>query len=191
TALIAVRCLAVEPGARIIHNVITSRAVPQIIARHGGVAIRTRVGHSLIKATMAEQNAAFGGEHSGHFYFREFWYADSGMLAALHLLASLAAGESAVSELVRDLDPYFSSGEINTMLPDTAAVLAAVADGYCGRPGTTLDRLDGLTVSAEEWWFNVRASNTEPLLRLNVEGTTRAIMADVRDEVVALMRRTT
>lgn len=191
TALIAVRCLTVEPGARIIHNVITSRAVPQIIAHHGGVAIRTRVGHSLIKATMADENAAFGGEHSGHFYFRDFWYADSGMLAALHLLASLAVGESAVSELVRDLDPYFSSGEINTMLPDAAAVLAAVADAYCGRPGTTLDRLDGLTVSADEWWFNVRASNTEPLLRLNVEGTTRAIMADVRDEVVALMRRTT
>jgi phosphomannomutase len=191
TALIAVRCLAEEPGARIIHNLITSRAVPEIIRRHGGVAIRTRVGHSLIKATMADQNAAFGGEHSGHFYFRDFWYADSGMLAALHLLASLAGDESAVSELVDDLDPYFASGEINTVLVDTGAVLAAVADSYGGRPGITLDRLDGLTVSADEWWFNVRASNTEALVRLNVEGTTTAIMADVRDEVVALMRRTT
>jgi phosphomannomutase len=191
TALIAVRCLAEEPGARIIHNLITSRAVPEIIRRHGGVAIRTRVGHSLIKATMADQNAAFGGEHSGHFYFRDFWYADSGMLAALHLLASLAGDESAVSELVDDLDPYFASGEINTVLADTGAVLAAVADSYGGRPGITLDRLDGLTVSADEWWFNVRASNTEALVRLNVEGTTTAIMADVRDEVVALMRRTT
>ncbi len=191
TALIAVRCLAVEPGARIIHNAITSRAVPQIIERHGGVAVRTRVGHSLIKATMAEHDAAFGGEHSGHFYFRDFWYADSGMLAALHLLDSLAGGDSPVSELVADLDPYFASGEVNLVLPDTMVVLAGVVHAYDGRPGITLDRLDGVTVSGGEWWFNVRASNTEPLLRLNVEGTTVAIMTDVRDEVVALMRRTT
>ncbi len=192
TALIAVRCLAAEPGARIIHNAITSRAVPEIVRQHGGVPVRTRVGHSLIKAAMAEQNAVFGGEHSGHFYFRDFWYADSGMLAALHLLAALAAYGGPVSKLVAGLDPYFASGEINTRLTaEPESISAALADAYGGRPGVTLDRLDGLTVAAAEWWFNVRLSNTEPLLRLNVEGVTRDVMEGVRDEVVELMRRIT
>ncbi len=188
TALIAVRTLAREPGARIIHNAVTSRAVPEVVERLGGVPIRTKVGHSLIKATMAEQDVAFGGEHSGHFYFRDFWYADSGMLAALHLLAALAEFDGPVSKLVGDLDPYVASGEINVEVLDGNAAQARIADTYVDKRGVNLDYLDGLTVSAEEWWFNVRASNTEPLLRLNVEATTGATMAAVRDEVVALMK---
>ncbi len=187
TALIAVRELAVSPGAHIIHNLITSRAVPEIVTAHGGLPVRTRVGHSLIKATMAETGAVFGGEHSGHFYFRSFWYADSGMLAALHLLAAVAAGNAAVSELVRDLDPYSSSGEINVTADDQSAVLDRVAARF-GVDGARLDRLDGLTVTTGDWWFNVRPSNTEPVLRLNVEGSTPAEMASVRDAVLAVLQ---
>ncbi len=187
TALIAVRTLAVEPGATIIHNLITSRAVPEIIARYGGTPVRTRVGHSLIKAAMAEHGAAFGGEHSGHFYFRDFWYADSGMLAALHLLAALAESESTVSALVADYSPYAASGEINATVADTAHVLDEVAAEYGDRPGVRLDHLDGLTVSGRSWWFNVRLSNTEPVLRVNVEGETEADMRRVRDEVLAIV----
>ncbi len=190
TALIAMRELAAAPGSHIIHNLITSRAVPEIIAAHGGVPVRTRVGHSLIKATMAETAAVFGGEHSGHFYFRSFWYADSGMLAALHLLAAVAAGEATVSELVGDLDPYASSGEINVAADDQAAVLDRVAACF-GDDGARLDRLDGLTVTTDAWWFNVRPSNTEPVLRLNVEGSTPAEMATVRDSVLAVMQAPT
>ncbi len=187
TALIAVRELAVVPGAHIIHNLITSRAVPEIIAAHGGVPVRTRVGHSLIKATMAETGAVFGGEHSGHFYFRGFWFADSGMLAALHLLAAVASGTEAVSELVADLDPYASSGEVNVVADDPAAVMDRLATSF-GSNGAQLDRLDGLTVTTDEWWFNVRPSNTEPVLRLNVEGSSAAEMAAVRDAVLAVMQ---
>ena len=187
TALIAMRELAVSPGAHIIHNLITSRAVPEIIAAHGGVPVRTRVGHSLIKATMAETGAVFGGEHSGHFYFRDFWFADSGMLAALHLLAEVAGGDATVSELVGGLDPYASSGEINVESDDPAAVMERVAVSF-GTDGAKLDRLDGLTVTTDAWWFNVRPSNTEPVLRLNVEGGTAAEMATVRDAVLAAMQ---
>ncbi len=187
TALIAMRELAVSPGAHIIHNLITSRAVPEIIAAHGGVPVRTRVGHSLIKATMAETGAVFGGEHSGHFYFRDFWFADSGMLAALHLLAEVARGDATVSELFRDLDPYASSGEINVVSDDPAAVMERVAASF-GTDGAQLDRLDGLTVTAHDWWFNVRPSNTEPVLRLNVEGGTASEMTAVRDAVLAVMQ---
>ncbi len=188
TALIAVRTLAREPGARIIHNAVTSRAVPEVVERLGGVPIRTKVGHSLIKATMTEQDVAFGGEHSGHFYFRDFWYADSGMLAALHLLAALAEFDGPVSKLVGDLDPYVASGEINVEVSDARAAQARIAETYVDNRAVNLDYLDGLTVSAEGWWFNVRASNTEPMLRLNVEATTGVTMAAVRDEVVALMK---
>ncbi|HYO32310.1 MAG TPA: phosphomannomutase/phosphoglucomutase [Nocardioidaceae bacterium] len=186
-ALIAVRTLAGEPGARIIHNVITSRAVPEVILRSGGVPVRTPVGHSLIKATMAETNAAFGGEHSGHYYFRDFWFADSGMLAALHLLAARAATDVSVSQLVAQYDPYASSGEINVTVVDPTAVLHQVLTAYGQRSDVTLDRLDGLTVSSDRWWFNVRSSNTEPVMRLNVEADTEETMAARRDEVLALM----
>src|SRR4051794_37344016 len=189
TALIARRELAKEPGATVIHNLITSRAVPELVRELGGVPVRTRVGHSFIKATMAETDAIFGGEHSGHFYFRDFWRADSGMLAALHALAALSRAQRPLSELMAELDPYPLSGEINSEVGDTAAVTEAVAAAYEGRDGVTLDRLDGLTVSHADWTFNVRPSNTEPLLRLNAEGRDRAIMERVRDDALALIRK--
>ncbi len=185
TGLIATRHLATEPGATILHNVITSRAVPEIVAEHGGTAVRTPVGHSLIKAEMARTGAIFGGEHSGHFYFREFFLADSGMLAALHVLAALAEGDRTVSELMAEFSRYASSGEINSRVEDAAAVIARLEDEYGEHD---LDHLDGLTVTADDWWFNVRPSNTEPLLRLNVEGADAATMARVRDDVLAVIR---
>ena len=189
TGLIASRELAKEPGASVIHNLITSRAVPELVRELGGVPVRTRVGHSFIKATMAETDAIFGGEHSGHFYFRDFWRADSGMLAALHTLAALSETERALSELMADFDRYPLSGEINSEVSDTAAVTEVVAAAYADRPGVTIDRLDGLTVSHPDWSFNVRPSNTEPLLRLNAEGRDRDIMERVRDDVLALIRK--
>jgi phosphomannomutase len=188
TALIASRELAKEPGATIIHNLITSRAVPELVTELGGVPVRTRVGHSYIKATMAETGAVFGGEHSGHFYFRDFWRADSGMLAALHALAALAETEQPLSVLLADHERYVVSGEINSTVADPAATIATVAAAYGGREGVTSDRLDGLTVSHDDWWFNVRPSNTEPLLRLNAEGRDRATMERIRDEVLTTIR---
>jgi len=188
TSLIAVRLLAREPGVRIIHNVITSRAVPETVRRHGGVPVRTKVGHSLIKAAMAQHDAAFGGEHSGHYYFRDFWYADSGMLAARHLLGALAESDKPLSRVVADYEPYHASGEHNLEVADTAEVLERVATEYAVDGGVEVDRLDGVTVSGPGWWFNVRASNTEPLLRLNVEGDTRATMMQIRDDVLSLVR---
>jgi phosphomannomutase len=188
TALIAARALSDEPGATVIHNLITSRYVPELVRELGGTPVRTRVGHSFIKATMAETDAVFGGEHSGHFYFRDFWRADSGMLAALHTLAALAATDRPLSELLDTYSRYRLSGEVNSAVADTEGTLAAVESAYSEKPGVTLDRLDGLTVSTDEWWFNVRPSNTEPLLRLNVEGTDDATMARIRDDVLALIR---
>jgi phosphomannomutase len=188
TALIASRELAKEPGATIIHNLITSRAVPELVSELGGVPVRTRVGHSYIKATMAETGAIFGGEHSGHFYFRDFWRADSGMLAALHALAALAESDQPLSVLLADHERYVVSGEINSTVADQAAVAATIEAAYTGRDGVTTDHLDGLTVSHEDWWFNVRPSNTEPLLRLNAEGRDRATMERIRDEVLTTIR---
>ncbi|HEY0890425.1 MAG TPA: phosphomannomutase/phosphoglucomutase [Nocardioides sp.] len=189
TALIAARELAKAPGSAVIHNLITSRAVPEIVSELGGTPVRTRVGHSFIKARMAETDAVFGGEHSGHFYFRDFWRADSGMLAALHTLAALAESDLSLSELLAPYERYPLSGEINSTVPDQRAVVHAIEGEYGGRDGVTLDHLDGLTVSHPEWTFNVRASNTEPLLRLNAEGTDAATMERVRDEVLALIRK--
>jgi len=189
TALIASRELAKEPGATVIHNLITSRSVPEIVSELGGTPVRTRVGHSFIKATMAETGAIFGGEHSGHFYFRDFWRADSGMLAALHALAALAETEQPLSALLAEFDRYVLSGEINSEVADQAAVTAEVEAAYAGRPDVTTDRLDGLTVSHPDWTFNVRPSNTEPLLRLNAEGRDTATMERVRDDVLAQIRR--
>ena len=188
TALIAERALARHPGAHVIHNLITSRAVPEIIEEHGGVPVRTRVGHSYIKARMAETDAVFGGEHSGHFYFRDFWRADSGMLAALHALAALAEADVPLSELLAQYEPYVHSGEINTVVADPAAVLAELRAAYGERDGVNLDDLDGLTVSHRDWWFNVRPSNTEPLLRLNAEGADAATLVAVRDDVLTRIR---
>jgi len=187
-ALIATRELAREPGATVIHNLITSRAVPELISEHGGPPVRTRVGHSFIKAKMAETNAVFGGEHSGHFYFRDFWFADSGMLAALHVLAALGHDNRPLSAILSDFSRYAASGEINSEVADQAQATAKVRSVFSERTGVTLDELDGLTVSADDWWFNLRPSNTEPLLRLNVEAASAEQMAAVRDEVLGLVR---
>jgi phosphomannomutase len=187
TALIAVRELAREPGAAIIHNLITSRAVPEIVTEHGGRPVRTRVGHSFIKARMAEESAVFGGEHSGHFYFRDFWFADSGMLAALHVLAALGTSDRPLSALLADYSRYEASGEINSEVSDQAATTERIRAAFAGRPGLSTDDLDGLTVSGPEWWFNVRPSNTEPLLRLNVEAGDPVTLATLRDEVLAIV----
>ncbi len=188
TALIAARELAREPGATIIHNLITSRAVPEIIAEHGGKPVRTRVGHSFIKARMAETGAVFGGEHSGHFYFRDFWFADSGMLAALHVLAALGGQDAPLSQLLASYGRYVASGEINSEVADQRAAAEAVRRAFAGRPGVSMDDLDGLTVTCQDWWFNVRPSNTEPLLRLNVEASDEPTLAAIRDEVLRIVR---
>ena len=194
TALVAVRELSRyahdaldQQGVRIVHNLITSRAVPEIVREHGGVPVRTRVGHSFIKATMAETGAVFGGEHSGHFYFRDFWFADSGMLAALHVLAALGGQARPLSRLAADYSRYHASGEINSEVSDQAATTARARDAFAGREGVTLDELDGLTVGTEGWWFNLRPSNTEPLLRLNVEAGDEQTLTAVRDEVLAIV----
>jgi phosphomannomutase len=187
TALIAARELGREPGATIIHNLITSRAVPEIITENGGRPVRTRVGHSFIKATMAAEGAIFGGEHSGHFYFRDFWFADSGMLAALHALAALGGQDEPLSQLLAQYSRYSASGEVNSEVTDQAAVTDRVRDAFAGRPGVTVDELDGLTVSTPDGWFNIRPSNTEPLLRLNVEASGDAQMAELRDEVLHIV----
>lgn len=175
------------------YNVITSRAVPEVIAEAGARAVRTRVGHSFIKATMAEHDAVFGGEHSAHYYFKDFWFADTGMLAAMHLLAALAETDDPASRLVERFDRYVASGEINSTVADQAARSALVREWAVGR-GLDIDELDGLTATHEPgqdgglWWVNVRPSNTEPLLRLNVEAADRATMEQVRDEVLAIIR---
>jgi phosphomannomutase len=188
TALIAVRELRREPGAAVIYNLVTSRAVPEIISEHGGRAVRTRVGHSFIKAQMAETGAVFGGEHSGHFYFRDFWYADSGMLAALHVLAALGSQDAPLSRLLGGYSRYVATGEINSEVRDAGAATAEVRRAFAARPGVTLDDLDGLTVSGGSWWFNLRPSNTEPLLRLNAEADGEATLATLRDEVLGIVR---
>jgi phosphomannomutase len=188
TALIAVRELAREPGATIIHNLITSRAVPEIVAEHGGTAVRTRVGHSYIKAEMATEGAIFGGEHSGHFYFRDFWFADSGMLAALHALAALGSQDGTLSALLAQYARYTASGEINSEVSDPVATASRVAEAFSRRPGVSTDDLDGLTVTGDGWWFNLRPSNTEPLLRLNVEASDDATLAEIRDDVLHIVR---
>jgi phosphomannomutase len=186
TALIAERELAREPGSTVIHNLITSRSVPEVVREAGGTPVRTRVGHSFIKAEMARTGAVFGGEHSGHFYFRDFWNADSGMLAALHAVAALGGSDGPLSQLLARYDRYAASGEINSTVADAPAKLAQIKQRYAG---AQLDELDGLTVDLGDGaWFNVRASNTEPLLRLNVEARDEATMARVRDEVLAVIR---
>ncbi|SDP05123.1 phosphomannomutase [Nakamurella panacisegetis] len=190
TALVATRELVKHPGATILYNLITSRAVPQIVAESGGKAVRTRVGHSFIKAEMASTGAVFGGEHSAHYYFADFFRADTGMLAALHVLAALGGQAGTLSELVARFDRYAASGEINSTVQDTPGRVAAVRV-WAAQHDAEIDELDGLTVSLPDGsWFNVRSSNTEPLLRLNVEAATPAAMAELRDELLALIRAT-
>ena len=190
TGLIATRELAKHPGSPIIHNLITSAAVAEVITESGGVPVRTRVGHSFIKARMAETGAVFGGEHSGHFYFREFWNADSGMLAALHTIAALggAPAGTTLSALLAPYERYVASGEINSVVADPAAATERVRAAFADEPGVTFDDLDGMTVTGPGWWFNVRPSNTEPLLRLNAEAPDTAALGDLRDKVLGLIR---
>jgi phosphomannomutase len=185
--LIAARELARHPGSAIVHNVITSAAATEIIREHGGRPVRSRVGHSYMKALMAEHDAVFGGEHSGHYYFRDFWRADTGMLAALHVLAALGGQQQPMSELTARYTRYVASGEINSQVTDVPAKLDEIEAAYT-RPGITTDRLDGLTAHLGHGrWFNLRPSNTEPLLRLNVEAPDTATMTALRDEVLALI----
>jgi phosphomannomutase len=189
TALVAVRELAKDPGGTIIHNLITSHAVPEIVQEHGGKPVRTRVGHSFIKEEMAKTGAIFGGEHSAHYYFRDFWRADTGMLAALHVLAALGEQDGPLSALTSVYNRYAASGEINSTVSDQAGRIAAIKDAYGSKDGVTIDELDGLTVQLPDGsWFNLRASNTEPLLRLNVEAATPEAVAALSDEVLAIVR---
>lgn len=191
TALIAKRELKRELGSTIIHNLITSRSVAEVVKENGGKAIKTRVGHSFIKQVMKDTNAIFGGEHSGHFYFRDFWFADSGMLAALHVLAALGetSSDTSFSSLIKEFDRYVASGEINTRVNDVAATSQKVKEHFAGIEGVQIDDLDGLTFASETWWVNIRPSNTEPLLRLNAEARERATMEKVRDEALAIIRK--
>ena len=188
TALIAARELAKNPGANIIYNLISSRAVVEIVEENGGKAIRSRVGHSYIKKLMADTGAVFGGEHSGHFYFKDFWHADSGMLAALHAIAALGEVGAPLSKILKPYCRYVASGEINSEVLDAQSSMNEIAEKFGESAGNEVDHLDGLTVNGDTWWFNVRASNTEPLLRLNVEAKTQARMEKIRDEVLATIR---
>jgi len=187
TSLIAHRELIKRPGSSIIYNLISSRAVQEVIDENGGVGLRSRVGHSYIKKMMAESGAIFGGEHSGHFYFKEFWRADSGALAALHAIAALGESNTTMSALLAPYNRYVISGEINSKVADVKAATEGVEKSYSSDQ-VTIDHLDGLTVNGDTWWFNLRPSNTEPLLRLNVEASTQAQMETVRDAVLSLIR---
>jgi phosphomannomutase len=185
TAMVAKAMLDKHPGAVIIHNLICSRAVREVILENGGTPVQTRVGHSFIKATMADTGAVFGGEHSGHYYFRDNFRADSGLIAAVVVLELLSRSEHPLSEMRRPFERYADSGEINTEVDDPLAVIERVASAYADRPQ---ERLDGLTVDGGDWWFNLRPSNTEPLLRLNLEAPTRAECDRHVGEVLAVVR---
>ena len=188
TALIAARELDKHPKSKIIYNLISSRAVPEVVEELGGTAIRSRVGHSYIKKLMADNGAVFGGEHSGHFYFKDFWFADSGMLAALHAIAALGSQPDSLSKILKKYRRYFASGEINSKVKDATGIIAKIENAYSTKAGVTIDHLDGLTVSSAAWWFNLRLSNTEPLLRLNVEAKTQARLERVQNEVLSLIK---
>lgn len=186
------RALDKEADITILYNLITSKVVSEVIASEGAIGERTKVGHSLIKDRMAATNAAFGGEHSAHYYFKSFWGADNGMLAAMHVLAEFGSQPETLSAISKQYNPYFLSGEINSTVTDVPAARARIEDAFKDR--ATFDELDGVTVSGTDaeghwWWFNVRASNTEPLLRLNVEAKAEASMEAIRDEVLGLIRR--
>jgi phosphomannomutase len=185
TLLVALNTLKRNPGARILYNLICSRSVPEQVTKAGGIPIRSQVGHSIIKAQMRDEDVVFGGEHSGHFYFKNNWYADSGMIALMECLEVFSAADEPVSRTIAPLDTRFRSGEINSAVGDAPAKMRAIEAHYAD---ATIDHLDGSTVAYPDWWMNVRPSNTEPLLRLNVEGETEAIMERRRDEVLALIR---
>ena len=186
TALVALNTLKRHPGSKILYNLICSRSVPELIAKNNGIPIRSQVGHSLIKATMREEDVVFGGEHSGHFYFRDNWYADSGMIALMQCLELFSEANKPVSEVIAPIDTRFRSGEINSTVKDIPAKLKEIQEHY---KDAQIDFLDGITISYPHWWMNIRPSNTEPLLRLNVEGDTKDLMEKHRDEALALIRR--
>jgi phosphomannomutase len=185
TALVALNTLKKHPGAKILYNLICSRSLPELIAKAEGVPIRSKVGHSIIKAVMREEDIVFGGEHSGHFYFRDNWYADSAMIALLQCLELFSQAERPVSEVIAPIDTRVRSGEINSRVADASTKLRQIEEHFST---ARIDHLDGVTVSYPEWWMSVRPSNTEPLLRLNVEGETKALMEAHRDEALALIR---
>jgi phosphomannomutase len=187
TAILAASILDAHPGEAVVHNLICSRAVPEVIREHGGTPVRSRVGHSFMKQVMAETGAVFGGEHSAHYYFRDNFRADSGIIAALKVLEQLSKSGLPLSELRKPYERYAASGEINTPVPDPAAVIEQVAAAY---RSASQDRLDGLTVDLGDWWFNLRPSNTEPLLRLNLEAATRASCDEHTAEVLSIVRGT-
>ncbi len=189
TSMVASRMLERNPGAAIVYNLISSRGVPETIAAQGGRPIRSRVGHSYIKETMRKEDAVFGGEHSGHFYFRDNWYADSGMAALLFALEAVSEADRPLSAVIAPLDHRFRSGEINSEVGDAAAVMRSIEEHYRAE-GAEIDHLDGVTVSFPTWWFNVRASNTQPLLRLNVEVDEREMLEQKTAEVLAMIRGT-
>ncbi len=187
TAIVSNSLLRKYPGSTILYNLIVSKSVPELVNRLGGKAVRTRVGHSYIKAEMRRTNAIFGGEHSGHFYFRDNWYADSGLIALLLTLELVSAEGKPLSELLKPLDRGVRSGEINTRVSDVQGKLHALEERY-GKQAQLVDHLDGVTFDFGDWWFNVRPSNTEPLLRLNIEANNRELMEQKRDEVVGFIR---
>lgn len=177
-----------EQDIVVLHNLLTSKVVQEVISAHGAKPVRTKVGHSLIKDQMAETSAVFGGEHSAHYYFRDFWGADNGMLAALHLISELGSGSKSMSAIAKEYTPYFASGEINSTVADVPAAMQRLRDAF---PGVKTEEFDGVTFSSNEenwWWFNVRPSNTEPLLRLNVESNHEALMVQIRDKAIQAIR---
>ena len=188
TCLVAARELARVPGSTIIYNLISSRAVLEVVEENSGKGLRSRVGHSYIKKMMADSGAIFGGEHSGHFYFKDFWRADSGALAALHAIAALGSNNASISKILKPYQRYVSSGEINSVVSDAPAEMKKIEEKYGSQSGVGIDHLDGLSVNGDTWWFNLRSSNTEPLLRLNVEAKTQARMEKVRDEVLKVIK---
>jgi phosphomannomutase len=187
-ALVAKNVLEKEPGATILYSAVCSKAFSKLVEREGGKAIRTKAGHSIIKPQMRENDAAFGGEHSGHFYFRDNYFADSGIIAMLTVAELVARQKGPLSELLAPIDPYVRSGEINSEVEDQSATLEKVEEHYAQRDDAKIDHLDGLTVDFGDWWFNLRPSNTEPLLRLNVEASDRETMERERDELLKLIR---
>jgi phosphomannomutase len=187
-ALVAKNVLEKEPGATILYSAVCSKAFPELVEREGGKAIRTKAGHSIIKPQMRENDAAFGGEHSGHFYFRDNYFADSGIIAMLTVAELVARQAGPLSELLAPIDPYIRSGEINSEVEDQAATLEKVEEHYARHDNPRMDYLDGLTVDFGDWWFNLRPSNTEPLLRLNVEASDQETMERQRDELLELIR---
>ena len=185
TALVADKFLTSNPGETILYNLICSRSVPELIKRKGGIPVRTRVGHAIIKPLMKKHNAVFGGEHSGHFYFRDNWFADSGLIALLICLEILSKADRPLHEILREIDPYVRSGEINSRVESIEQKISQVAEAFSdGRA----DHMDGLTVEYDDWWFNLRPSNTEPLLRLNAEAANPKLLKEKIDTLLKIIR---